>query len=132
MNRGESFRHLMRVIAGAYLAYLGYKILRGGVLGGEMTGGSKILGIVFSILFIGIGVGLAVIALRNMGRARELEREQQENEEDIVDEAPAEPVPEEAPAEKSLFMRAHIAASGGAQEAEAEEDAGGTGEKDLS
>ena len=34
----------MRVIAGAYLAYLGYKILKGGVLGGEMTGGSKILG----------------------------------------------------------------------------------------
>ena len=124
---------MMRVIAGAYLAYLGYKILRGRVLGGEMTGGSKILGIVFSILFIGIGAGLAVIALRNMGRARELEREQQENaEEEIVDEAPAEPVPEEVPAEKSLFMRANIAANSLAPEEDAEEDADETGEKDLS
>ena len=119
MNR-ESFRYIVRVAAGVYVAYLGYKILKGGVIGGEMTGKSWILGLVFSILFIVVGAFLTVVALRGMSRAKELAEEEEQEEEQ---EAPAE-IPQAAPGERSLFDRAGVSVEDGdadGEDAEADE-----------
>ncbi|MBR2562808.1 MAG: hypothetical protein IKE31_11800 [Eubacterium sp.] len=114
--RNSNFQHLIRVVAGVYVAYLGYKILRDGIVGGGMEEKYRILGIVFSILFIVVGAGLAVLALRNLNRAREMERERQEEEMEAAasdtKESPeagkTSSVPADAPAEKSLFDKARI------------------------
>ena len=113
--RNSNMQHIVQVAAGVYVFYLGCKLLIGGVIRGGMTGKSWYIGLVFGILFIVIGGWLAVLALRNLNKAKELEDAEKEEEEasvseDLPEPTPAEEGPEEVPAEepavRSLFDRA--------------------------
>ena len=133
-------RSIIRVIAGGYLAYLGYKILRDGVIGGGMEGKMRILGGLCSILFIAVGVAIALLALRGLSRARqEAEEEAEENAEAeengtaAAAETDVKVAPEGEPRPRSLFDRAMAAseeteddAEGDEDTAEADEDGSGT------
>ena len=123
--RNPNIQHILRIVVGVYVAYLGYKILRDGIVGGGMEGNSRILGLVFSIIFIVVGVGLAILALRNLNRAREAEQERQEEEARAAAEAQELPEVREtmaktdaAPQERSLFDKARVSANDPDEDAE--------------
>lgn len=70
------FPHYIRIIAGVYVIYLAYKIFRGGILGGDMQGGQRILGIAAIILFVGAGAYFAITSFRALGGIRKEQEEQ--------------------------------------------------------
>lgn len=65
-NKGgnEKFSYIMRTVAGAYLCYLSYSILKS-VVNGE-TGNRSILITICAVIFIILGVILIIAGLRGM------------------------------------------------------------------
>ena len=127
MKYRNNLSAVIRIVAGAYLAYLGVRLIRDGVLTGSMQGGTRILGIVFGAIFIGFGGFIAVHAL--MFGFKKNEETEEEAEEQIVEaEAVQESDPDEAaPAgPTSLFARANMAAH-----MEEDEDEEADGEEDT-
>ena len=66
MGNNPKFRFGIRIVAGCYLIYLAYQIIRDGLIGGGMTGGNRYVGIIGSAAFIIIGLGLAIKSSRDM------------------------------------------------------------------
>ncbi|MCH1982811.1 hypothetical protein MCG98_09565 [Ruminococcus sp. OA3] len=100
----EKFSYILRTVAGAYLCYLSYSILRA-VMNGE-TGGHSVLVSVCAVAFIIIGVILMVWGVRGMKmvskqqaeEAAQAEEEQGEETVEGIEEQTAE-VPEDSAAE---------------------------------
>ena len=118
MGNRRNISGIFRIIAGGYLIYLGIRLFRDGVLTGEMTGSHKVLGILFSIVFIVFGISFAVHAVRWMAKnsSQEEETEETVNEETevIAEEEPVSSTP-------SLFERA-IRTAGTEEEEDPEEE----------
>lgn len=99
---------MFRIIAGGYLIYLGIRLIREGLLTGQMQGGARVLGVVASAAFIVVGAVVAFKALTGMAnRSDEAEEEQQE----VTAEAEEQPAEDTAPAAPSLFDRAGFGAA---------------------
>ena len=108
---------ILRLIAGAYLLYLSYKILTGGVIGGGMQGNTRIFGLVAGIVFIAAGGYALVSGLRSMLAMTMPDQEEivdaegeVTGEADVPEEETGEPdepcEPDEVPGPRSLFDRA--------------------------
>ena len=121
--RNEYIHHIIRVIAGAYVVYMGFTILIRGILSGAMTGRSYTWGLIFSIFFIVAGTFLAMASIRAIIGIAKTQREQKDEEAEPVSEETAapepepdaeepKPEPEEKPAEKSLFDKAGMTPKG--------------------
>ena len=108
MGNRKGLGGIFRVIAGGYLIYLGVKLIRNGLLGGTMQGNARILGVVFSVLFIAAGAFFVVQALGLMAK-QSGESEEEQGEESA--ETEAQPEEEPMPAGRSLFDRAGFGAS---------------------
>ena len=76
--RNQSTRFYIWMLAGGYLVYLGFKLLRDGALSGEMTGGMLVFGWAAGLFFMAFGAFFAVIAVRGLKRLREQEQEEAE------------------------------------------------------
>ena len=63
-NGNEKFSYIMRTVAGAYLCYLSYSILKS-VVSGD-TGSRSILVTICAVIFIILGVILIIAGLRGM------------------------------------------------------------------
>lgn len=86
MDQREKFRKGIYIAAGGYLVYLGYTVLKGGVLGKELKGAAWIAGLVFGILFVLLGAGFVFYALRSLVRTK---FEPQTDETEALEEAEA-------------------------------------------
>ena len=122
MKYRNNLSAVIHIVAGAYLAFLGVRLIKDGVLTGSMQGGARILGIVFGAIFIGFGGFIAVHALM-FGFKSSQEPEEGAEEEIVEAEAVRESEPDEAaPAgPASLFARANMLANA-AEEEETEEE----------
>ena len=123
MKYRNNLSAVIRIVAGAYLAFLGVRLIKDGVLTGSMQGGARILGIVFGAIFIGFGGFIAVHAL--MYGFKKNDETEEGAEEEVVEAADvreAEP-DEAAPAgPTSLFARANMLANAAEKEEETEEE----------
>ena len=108
---GSSYSNLSRrsmilyIIAGAYLAYLGYKLINS-VIQGEQ--GASPIFILAGIAFIAIGVGLLFLGGRSYLRS-EKQRRLEEEEQRAEEAAEAEKKPVEEKQEMSIAERARLA-----------------------
>ena len=126
MGNRKGFAGIFRVIAGGYLIYLGVKLIRGGLLTGDMSEKARIFGVAASILFIVAGAFFIMQALRWL-TAQNDESEEEQGEESAEAEMPREEPEPPAPAHtsRSLFDRAGFGASAyeeDEEEPEEEED----------
>ncbi|WP_411337894.1 hypothetical protein [Ruminococcus gauvreauii] len=80
----EKFSYILRTVAGAYLCYLSYSILRA-VMNGE-TGGHSVLVSVCAVAFIIIGVILMVWGVRGMKMVSKQQAEEAAQAEEVQEE----------------------------------------------
>ncbi|MBR2188955.1 MAG: hypothetical protein IJ860_06085 [Eubacterium sp.] len=69
------FTQGIRMVAGVYLIYLAYQVIRDGLIGGGMTGRNFWIGLVGVIVFIGAGLYFAIRASKEMMRLQREDRE---------------------------------------------------------
>jgi flagellar biosynthesis/type III secretory pathway M-ring protein FliF/YscJ len=83
MGRGP-FSLIIRLIAGAYIIYLGYQLISGYINPTEETGDPVWYALVFGIAFLAVGVFFIVDAIRKQAAPKE----EEENEEEQTEETP--------------------------------------------
>ena len=74
MSANPKFRHGIRVVAGCYLIYLAYQVIRDGIVKGGLQGRELVIGVAGSVAFIIIGVLLAVTSSRKLVNIQKAER----------------------------------------------------------
>ena len=89
----EKFSYILRTVAGAYLCYLSYSILRA-VMNGE-TGGHSVLVSVCAVAFIIIGVILMVWGVRGMKMVSKQQAEEAAQAEEVQEEETVETLEEQ-------------------------------------
>lgn len=67
MNRSK-FREAFMVAAGAYLIYLAYELLKGGVIDGGASGKTWYVSLVCGIVFAAVGIFVIIRSVRNLLR----------------------------------------------------------------
>ena len=83
---GNSFRTIIRLIAGGYICYLGYQLIKGYLYPTEETGDPVWFMMLFGILFIGIGAFLIVDAIRHAkGGQNDAEDDEETEEQDNIE-----------------------------------------------
>ena len=108
MKNRRGIAGIFRVIAGGYLIYLAIKLIRDGILTGEMQGNARVFGILASALFIVAGAFFIIQAFRWMSRMSQQEEEEQNEE---AAEAEVQAREEQVQAGPSLFDRAGFGSS---------------------
>lgn len=88
-SRGSKFKDGIRIAAGAYLIYLGVRILREGIVGGGMTGRSYVIGLIASLAFLVFGAAVIAYSLKSIAKSNR-EEKAAENEEAALEEKAAE------------------------------------------
>ena len=78
---GNSFRTVIRLIAGGYICYLGYQLINGYIHPTEETGDPVWFMMLFGILFIAVGVFLIIDVIRKAGAKEEETEEEAEGQE---------------------------------------------------
>ena len=87
--RNERLGYLIRIVAGVYLIYLSVKLIREGILTGDMQGKNMVLIIVACVLFIGAAVFFIVSSIVNLTRFLASVKNQEEEEAaDKIEETP--------------------------------------------
>lgn len=81
---GNSFRTIIRLIAGGYICYLGYQLIKGYLYPTEETGDPVWFMMLFGVLFLAIGAFLIVNAIKNAAAAKS-EEESDEGEPNETD-----------------------------------------------
>ena len=82
---GNSFRTVIRLIAGGYICYLGYQLIKGYLYPTEETGDPVWFMMLFGIAFLVVGAFLIVDAIRKAAVKNEEESDEESDNQDGTD-----------------------------------------------
>ena len=66
MGRNSKFKDGIRIAAAVYLIYLAVEIIQDGLIGGQMQGKMRIVGIIAVIGFIAFGVVVSIWSVKDL------------------------------------------------------------------
>ena len=121
MGRNSKFKDGIRIAAAVYLIYLAVEIIQDGLIGGQMQGKMRIVGIIAVIGFIAFGVVVSIWSVKDLMKMDEEEKtEQASGEAEPGDTAPGEAKPQDTESGdgKSAAAGSGDEKSGGAESGE--------------